>query len=203
MERLLRQRSEIFALLANVANLAELEQWRKEKLVADVRAAGMLRQVLTVNPNIKLKTTDKRLIASWGNDQIPNAWLPVWSVHPWVYKLITGLLEAGHVEVAEFHKQMIRPIGWTLDNGRVQSQYDLGELSRKELWIHLVRIVLTEPFPFRRCALCRTIFFRHGKQKFCSKQCTDKAVGSRNEYMRTYMAKRRHKARKKRKLMSS
>jgi hypothetical protein len=193
MNHLLRKRAEIYAQLANVADLELVERWRKEKLIADVRAAGMLEASYNVWPTKLL--ADKELIVSWGNPHPPREWLPIFRVHPWAYKFINQFLDTGEPKgVRNFHrKEMIRPVGWKLENDRVRSFYDPREMAEKELYVDLVRVITqqADPFPFRRCALCKTIFVRFGKQKFCSKRCTDTSIGSRNEYMKNYMARNR------------
>ena len=82
---------------------------------------------------------------------------------------------------------------WLLNKstGAVEERYDVMAESAFELLRGLDEARKSKPFPFRRCGLCNSVFVRFGKQKFCSKRCTDKAVGSRNKYMCTYMAKRR------------
>jgi len=55
-------------------------------------------------------------------------------------------------------------------------------------------------FPFQRCPHCQTgVFFVFGTRKYCSRECTNQANeaarrGTRNEYMRVLMAKKRARA---------
>jgi hypothetical protein len=190
-----KKQAGVFALLANVASLkTDLTRWQKEKLVEDIRDAKLLTSSLTTYPGAII--TDKKLIASWGNPHVPGEWLPICKVHPWAKKIINELLDTGEADVEEFHKtEMLRPIRWEVDQetGLIRNIYDIGEHAEKELLVRLSLLVHRGPLPFRRCALCKTIFVRHGKQKYCSKECTDKAIGSRNDYMKNYMAKKRAK----------
>ena len=189
MEHTLRQRAEVYAQLANVADLGAVEQWQKEKLIADVRAAGMLETTPIFSPT-KGKNENRKIAASWGRPQVPAEWIPIFRVHPWAYKFINQLLDSGKCDVRDFHRNdMLRPVIWSLENDRVKSSYDPADLGDKQLLVDLVRVITqrADPFPFRRCSLCRKIFVRFGKRIFCSKQCTDKSVGSRADYMRDYM----------------
>jgi predicted nucleic acid-binding Zn ribbon protein len=58
-----------------------------------------------------------------------------------------------------------------------------------------------QPFPFRRCPVCQTVFVPVKRQKFCSPNCTyisteSKRKEEKREYMREYMANRRKKLKK-------
>lgn len=60
-----------------------------------------------------------------------------------------------------------------------------------------------QPFPFRRCPVCQTVFVPVKRQKFCSPNCTYKSTGARKkeekrDYMRNYMADRRKRLKKAR-----
>src|SRR5215472_1540267 len=84
LARIFRQRAEIFARLANAESLAEIEQWQKEKLVADVRKARLTNSLF-------FKITDAEaedMVSSWGNPHPPSSWLPILNAHKWVYKII-------------------------------------------------------------------------------------------------------------------
>ncbi len=123
-------------------------------------------------------------------------------VQPWAYKLINALVDSGKVDVRAFYKEMLRPATWKVENGKVVEDYIPWELADKELWVDLVRLVLSpDSFPFRRCALCRTIFAPASKKqkKYCSKECANKAVSltpERRKYMKDYMADKRQAERK-------
>jgi hypothetical protein len=199
MDKLFRLKAGIYATLANTGKLADLPRSQKEKLVEDVRAAGLLSSPLNVLKKGRshqrvVKYDDPRLIASWGNPYVPNEWLPIVNAHRWAHLLINAVLNSGRVEavtLADFYKRLPQPVAWILKQGVIEDSYDVIEQSEYDLLRGLDEIRKLKPFPFLRCKLCHTVFVRFGKRRYCSKRCTDRAVGSRNEYMRKYMADRR------------
>ena len=188
------KQAEIFALLANVASLKDdLKQSQKEKLCEDVRNAGLLESELTTYPEIRFVTEDEDLIESFGNPYVPKEWLPIKTVHPWVYQIINSLIQDGRADLTDFEKELPKPtLKLDKDTGQLVRWYELGAYTDKELLFRLARI-LSGQFNFRRCQLCSMVFVRRGKQRYCSRQCTDKAAGSRNDYMKLYMRKVRAK----------
>jgi len=187
--------AQFFADLASVRNLSALEQWRKVKLCEDMDKAGLLQSPLSSS---QYRSKEKRLMNSWGRGarKIPAAWLSIQDVHPHVFKLINALVDTGKVDVHKFHKEMIRPVEWQIENGRVASIYNPFQMAQKELWVPFVRTVLSDLFPFRRCNLCKMIFVPASKKqkKFCSRECAVKAVAltpRRKQYMRDYMRERK------------
>jgi hypothetical protein len=198
----------IYAVFADTDKLADLPRSKKEKLVEDVRATGLLASPLNALKKARsrervVKYRHPALIASWGNPYVPNEWLPIVNAHRWAHLLINQILSSGKIEaktLSEFYKRLPVPVKWVLNKstGWVEDRYDVMRQSEHDLLRGLDEVCKAKPFPFRRCGLCDTIFVRFGKQKYCSKQCTDQAVGSRNEYMRDYMAKRRKKEKQKR-----
>lgn len=202
-----RLAAEFFANLANYPELKNLERWEKEKLVADVKKAGLLK-----SEHSKWRIKHKQIAGggleglypgifeSWSTDpkeRPPMTWLPIKLIHPSVYKIINALLDSGEADVHGFYKGAVTPAVWKLDNGKVVPEYDKFKRADNELWIEFVRLVLSpDLFPFRRCALCRTIFVPASKKqkKFCTKECANKAVSltpARHKYMKQYMKERR------------
>lgn len=199
-----RLAAEFFAALATTPDLDGLEQWQKEKLVADVKKAGLLRskrskfrlgQILGPGAN----KFWPGILNSWATGRkVPAAWLPIRTVHPWAYKIINALVDSGKADVQDFYKEMVIPATWKIDDGKVIVDYNEFEYADKELWVELVGLLLSssDDFPFRRCALCRTIFVPNSKKqkKYCSKECANKAVSLtplRRKYMKNYMADKR------------
>src|SRR5262245_38186656 len=74
-------RAEVYAVLANVATIAELPKWKLEKLLDDARSNSL--QLSREN----LKT-----------------------VHSWSYRLINEFLNRGEVDVSEFQKNLAQPV---------------------------------------------------------------------------------------------
>ena len=104
MNKAFRFKAEIYVTLANVGNLADLPRSKKEKLVEDVRAAGLLSSPLNVlkkagsRVRVVKYTGQPELIASWGNPYVPNEWLPLVNAHQWAHRLINSILNSGSVE---------------------------------------------------------------------------------------------------------
>lgn len=196
MDELFRKRAEVFAEMASVPDLAKLEEWQKVKLVADVRAAEMLKSPLNVSRTASgepvVRYTDTRLTKLWGNSMFPPEWLPIVNAHEWAHRLINEMLDSGRADVSRFQRRLPRPTEWKLDaSGRVRPIYDALAEAYLELLPALDEVINAGLFPFRRCGQCKKVFVRAGKKKYCSKKCTDEAVGSRNDYMRDYMRERR------------
>ena len=203
-----RLAAEFFASLASTADLTALEQWQKEKLVADVQKANLLRsthskfrlgQVLGPGSN-KLSPG---IFDSWAPDrEVPAVWLPIRTVHPYAYKIINALVDSGEADVRGFSKEMVIPATWKVENGKVIELYNEFQYADKELCIELRRVILADQFSFRRCTLCRTIFVPASKKqkKYCSKECANKAISltpERRKYMKDYMAVKREVERKR------
>jgi hypothetical protein len=90
-----------------------------------------------------------------------------------------------------------------LDGGRVRTSVVLlpTNSSPTVLRNDFHSLLQQRPFPFGRCSICRTVFVRVGRQKYCSPRCTYRGTESarkddRREYMRAYMAERRRRQRR-------
>lgn len=121
-------------------------------------------------------------------------------LHSHARELIVGLLEGRDVRP---------PVGalpdavWRLQGREVQETWEPRRVA-DSLLADLISIVKKKPFPFASCPLCRTVFVRVRRQRYCSPICTYRATeAARREkkkaYMKAYMAKRRKKIRQRRK----
>jgi hypothetical protein len=171
-KKAVRNRAEIYAVLANVANLSDLKKWQLEKLLDDAQ-----RNYLDLSKE------------------------SLREIHPWVYRLINEYLDHNEVDVSEFTKKLARPVKLEKADPSFVIRYDYGtgtELNIKWALGDLWGMLRTWPLPFRRCVICRTVFAAAGKKKYCSQKCTVAAIPSRNDYMRGYMKKRRAREKKRR-----
>jgi hypothetical protein len=217
-----RQSAEIFAVLASVKDLSELEQWQKEKLVSDLqkvdtfgdllfhladlpedapstrfsRALGR-RLIEERSARLKRASKNKRFASSWQGSNAPYQWLALWNVHHTAYPSINQLVDHHMLDVREIRTKAFRPVRVEQSEGGTQITYDPLELALDGLWDLFWKIITLHPFPFRRCQFCKRVFIRSvKKQKFCEKSCANKAIGPRTEYMQKYMAEKRAEERK-------
>lgn len=204
-----RQSAELFAFLANVKTLSELEEWQKVKLVSDVEkldslgedllhtAAGLPGRKAAKQQAVRLKLAgkNKEFITSWSGEVIPYRWLAIWDVHPFAYELVNQLLNDGQkVDVRNLRERvyLLRPVAIQEYQGRgVVIMFDPTEMALDGLFGYLWRTITLCPFPFRRCPVCNGVFVPVKKQKFCVKACANKSLGPRTEYMREYMRDKR------------
>jgi hypothetical protein len=189
--------AQFFAELARCKDLSRLEPWEQTKLVSDLQKADLLQSPFSRMARAISK--NKNFMNSWkSGGSIPGAWRAILSIHPWAYRVINALVDSGEVDTRVFHKQMLRPVQWKLENGRIESLYDPLEMAEKDLWVPFVRLMVNSNhlFPFRRCSLCKTIFVPKSKKqrKYCGKECGNKAVSltpKRRKYMKDYMKEKR------------
>jgi hypothetical protein len=184
--------AQFFAQLTRHKDLPLFEQWEREKLVSDLQKADLLQSPLSRSA----RRIEKDKTWKDGREPPPGPWHAIRSIHPWAYKLINAVVDRGEVDTRDFHKKMLRPVQWKLENGRIVSMYDPLEMAEKDLWVPFVRLMLSDPFLFLRCALCKMIFVPASKKqkKYCGKECANKAVSltpKRRKYMKNYMADKR------------
>jgi len=193
------KRTQFYARLASTPSLRKLRDSEKLKLVEDVR--GLDFPLLSTFGNAGAKVSaDKRvsLFRSWGmGDHVPPEWQAIWEVHPWARRLINGLLNYGRVDLQPFIRQLPKVNSLTLDKETYTVRVGIAPtVLYKEILFDLLRTLRQSPFPFRLCPVCKAIFVRVKRQKFCSPTCTTKGLPEerkkqRREYMKQYMAKTR------------
>ena len=182
----LRGRAEVYAALANVADLSELESWQKVKLVADASKAKVVSNLAKQKPSRQsdylhhLNEMEYR----------PNGW--------YSSKFILGLTDSS-TTFSIMVKLMLGNFRNTSADRRKYLYWKISEPAfHTSLKVYVNRFVrisgrltTSEIFLFRRCPICRTIFVMNGKQKYCDQKCTARPAGPRTDYMRGYMKERR------------
>jgi ribosomal protein L24E len=181
----IREKAKFFAALANLPSLDSVSKSERGKLFVIAQALGYE----DCSPDSIV---------------IPDVWAMIERAHPWIRDIITSMLDRGTVEELEaigglriLFKYYRRPDGhWG------------------EVYVQDVKDVIlcdAQPFfgsqgqLFRRCALpsCGKIFVQSGKRRFCSRKCSIKGFGTKEnparrryltEKMREYRAKQRKKA---------
>jgi hypothetical protein len=182
----LRGRAEVYAALANVADLSELESSQKVKLVADALKTKVISNLA------KQKTVEaKRLFASLNEMEYrPNGWYSP--------TFILGLTDSS-TTFSITVKLMLRNFRNTSADRRKylywkisEPAFDTGLKVYVNRFVRISgRLTTSEIFLFRRSPICQTIFVMNGKQKYCDQKCTARAAGPRTDYMRGYMKERR------------
>ncbi len=115
------------------------------------------------------------------------AWSEVWTV-------LNDLLD-GRQTRAMYRQPVFRLVDGSLREA-VSDQLS-GSLALLTAFYSILR---EKPFPFGRCPICRTIFVRVRRQRYCSPGCASRGhevarKETKRDYMRKYMAMRRAKER--------
>lgn len=201
----LEKRTEFYARLASIASLGSLRDSEKLRLVEDVR--GFVFPWLSLFSKAGTKvSTDRRssLIRSWGmGTQVPVEWHALCEVHPWAQELINGLLDEGKVDLRPLIGQLPTVVSLKLNKETYAVREGIAPtVLYKEILFDLVQTLRQSPFPFRLCPVCKTVFVRVKRQKFCLPTCATKGLPEENkkqrrEYMKRYMARKRARLRKR------
>ena len=95
---------------------------------------------------------------------------------------------------------------FSFDGFAVTASVQWPDLERN-LFAAFVRLLLSRPTPFSRCRQCGSFFARVGRQVYCGTRCRSKAnetkrAGTRRDYMRKLMRRRRELAKARRQAAS-
>jgi hypothetical protein len=121
------------------------------------------------------------------------------AAHASVRGLLNGVLEGNVVPLP--HDQL--PQSYVnLENGVLVERLGVQKPIAPLLLFNLLTLMRQRPFPFGRCPVCRNVFVRVRRQKYCSPSCTYKGVEAarkekRREYMRALMRDRRAATRRR------
>jgi hypothetical protein len=197
-----QERARFYARLASISALEELHRREREVLEEDLhRAVESLAKTVS-SPKARVPKSLWKSLPT--QPQIDPATL-IWEhdgllhdLHRIARNWIGGLIDAGF---AYQIKDDFPERTWVRHGDKVHQN-----VSTPDTWKHFVldleRLVTAERFPFRRCPVCKAIFVRVKRQKYCSPGCAyrERMTTGREErraYMKDYMAERRKNKRKK------
>ena len=207
-------RKELLARLVSIESLAALPKSEKRELVKKARQAGCGDGKVRLTTPKPLSSIDGEAEKTWGAGGVPFAWIVVWEAQPWARRFINNLLNGKPADLKEVahlvHEVLFLPLAEPENKKSDRRSLRVVTLRRKGqtagglLIDTLVRSLKEIPFPYGRCPWCKsTVFIRYnGKgapRKYCNDTCKNHSneaarKGTKREYMREYMAKRRKKA---------
>jgi hypothetical protein len=214
MDRLQRARATVYAKLASVPTLESLKEWERLKLEEDVE-----REIVPfiAEPGEDIRVLYRELFFSLhgvahrpehtrraarglsveeARQRMATLLLP--SLYLWAHGWLPALLEGKPV-----HALITLEGTWTLEKNTFKERRKKNGAEGQVCW-DLYEMFQEKVFPFRRCLMCQAVFVRVRRQRYCSPACTYKGVEAarkdgRREYMRTYMADHRRRAKKRQK----
>ncbi|MGH7966748.1 MAG: hypothetical protein ACRERD_33800 [Candidatus Binatia bacterium] len=154
-------------------------------------------------PEEERRSLDKQKTALQHAVRKNSLWPPILKeIHEQARALLWGLLDGQTVLTPRVTLPQ-RPLRLN-KAGFLEEGLEAQEI-KDRLMVELVALLQPhQPFPFRRCPVCQTVFVPVKRQKFCSPNCTYKSIETnrkeeKRKYMRDYMAKRRKRAKATRK----
>jgi hypothetical protein len=178
----IREKAKFFAALVSLPSLEGLSAAERDKLFTVAQALGYE------------DCTDSIII--------PDVWAMIETAHPWLRKIVTSVLDGNTAEVEAIGGLRTLLQYYRRPDGQWCAVYaqDVKD------------VILCDALPFfehhgqlfRRCALpsCGKIFVQSGKRRFCSRKCSVKGFGTKenparrrylSEKMREYRAQQREK----------
>jgi hypothetical protein len=207
MDTTQRERAELYAHLASIPKFEDLKEWEQLKW-RDETERVILPFVYDPDEDLRLfaqdlqrkeqyvfPQTSRRSAAKLSEDEIRRRCAEMLLALAWrlVTRDIPPLLAGQPI-----HIRLALEGEWVLENGVLIERHERAGAEEKLLW-DLGEVLKQKPFPFRQCPICRSVFVPVKRQIYCSPACTYKGTelarkGSRKEYMRKFMKKRREKA---------
>ncbi len=210
METAQRERAQFYAKLASIPVLENLEEWERLKLESDFQHV-MLPLLVEPGEDIRIfaeevffalhhvdpaRLGDMKLSPRMSEEEARRRVTK--QLVPLVYVAARDISRLLDGEAFPMHLSLNAV--WMLEKGVFTEQRKKVGVEGKIGW-DLYELFRERLFPFRRCPVCRTTFVPVRRQRFCTPTCTYQGIelarkDTRREYMKTYMAQRRKRAKK-------